>query len=91
MSLTKEALDQDVMKQELKQFLVDQLFVDMPLDTIRTDMGLASEIGVDSLGFTELMAHLEDKYGVSISQDEFVPENFRSLDTVVALVLSKLG
>jgi acyl carrier protein len=88
---TKETLNQDVMKQDMKQFLVDQLFVDMPVETIRTDMGLASDIGVDSLGFTELMAHLEDKYGVSISQDEFVPDNFRSIDTVVALVVSKLG
>ncbi|EWY36591.1 hypothetical protein N825_09730, partial [Skermanella stibiiresistens SB22] len=88
---TKEILNQDVMKQDMKQFLVDQLFVDMPVETIRTDMGLASDIGVDSLGFTELMAHLEDKYGVSISQDEFVPDNFRSIDTVIALVVSKLA
>ncbi|EFM11534.1 coronafacic acid synthetase, acyl carrier protein component [Paenibacillus curdlanolyticus YK9] len=79
------------MEKALKQFLVSELLVEVPVDEIRTDMGLASELSVDSLGFTELMAHLEDMYDIKISDEEFVPDNFRCLDTVIALVEQKLA
>jgi acyl carrier protein len=79
----------DKLEHDLKNFLVERLFVEMPVEEIRTDMGLPSEVGVDSLGFTELMAHLEDAYGIRVSQEEFGPENFRNLDRVMAFVRRK--
>jgi acyl carrier protein len=76
---------------ELKRFLVDQLFVEMPVEDIRADMLLGREVGVDSLGFTELMAHLEERYEIRITKEEFGPENFRDLNAIVALINRKKG
>ena len=77
------------MQSELKLFLIDDLLIEVPAAEIKPDAGLASELGVDSLGFTELMAHIEDRYGIAVSDAEFVPENFRCLDTVMDLVHRK--
>jgi acyl carrier protein len=82
--------DRAQMEVELKEFLVEELLVEMPIEEIQPDMGLNTVLGVDSLGFTELMAHLEDQYGIAISDEEFVPANFRCLDSVIDLVEKKL-
>jgi acyl carrier protein len=86
-----DCMNRTEMEKELKHFLVAELLVEMPEDEIRCDMGLASELSVDSLGFTELMAHLEDTFNITISDEEFVPDNFRCLDTVITLVERKLA
>jgi acyl carrier protein len=44
---------------------------------------------LDSTGFLELVAHLEETYGIAVADDEMVPENLDSLDGLVALVARK--
>ncbi|MFD0590159.1 acyl carrier protein [Paenibacillus sp. GCM10027627] len=78
-----------VMIEELKQFMIDELLVERPIDEIGTDMLLGNDLNVDSLGFTELMAYLENKYQIQITDEEFVPDNFRNIDAIVELVNRK--
>jgi acyl carrier protein len=44
---------------------------------------------LDSTGFLELIAHLEETYGIKVLDDEMVPENLDSLDSVAAFVTRK--
>lgn len=44
---------------------------------------------LDSTGFLELVMHLEETYGISVSDEEMVPENLDSLNGIVAFVLRK--
>jgi acyl carrier protein len=46
---------------------------------------------LDSTGFLELIAHLEESYGIKVLDDEMVPENLDSLDSVAAFVARKRG
>ncbi|MFO1270900.1 MAG: acyl carrier protein [Rubrivivax sp.] len=46
---------------------------------------------LDSTGFLELIAHLEETYGIKVGDDEMVPENLDSLDAVAAFVGRKRG
>jgi acyl carrier protein len=46
---------------------------------------------LDSTGFLELIAHLEDTYGIKVGDDEMVPENLDSLDALEAYLARKLG
>lgn len=46
---------------------------------------------LDSTGFLELIAHLEETYEIRVGDDEMVPENLDSLDSVAAFVLRKRG
>jgi acyl carrier protein len=57
-----------------------------PLGDPQITYSLRNAHGVDSLGFVELRVQCEDLFGVHISDEEFVPENFRSVAEVAALV-----
>jgi acyl carrier protein len=46
---------------------------------------------LDSTGFLELIAHLEEKYAIRVADDEMIPENLDSLDSVAAFVTRKRG
>ncbi|SFR57361.1 acyl carrier protein [Anaeromicropila populeti] len=81
---------EESMSKELREFLIDELLIDMEPDEISADASLGNEIGVDSLGFTELMAHIEDTYKIKISDEEFTPENFRTINNIIKLIQNKL-
>ena len=42
-----------------------------------------------SLQTVELVTYLDERFGIEIGDDEFVEENFRSIDTIARLVESK--
>lgn len=44
---------------------------------------------LDSTGFLELIGHLEETYAIKVLDDEMVPENLDSLDSVAAFVTRK--
>ena len=46
---------------------------------------------LDSTGFLELIAHLEETYAIRVGDDEMVPENLDSLDAVAAFLARKRG
>ena len=41
---------------------------------------------LDSMDFLNLVAHLEDSYGIKIDPDELSPENFETPASVAAMV-----
>ena len=44
---------------------------------------------LDSTGFLELIGYLEETYAIKISDDEMVPENLDSLDSIVQFLARK--
>lgn len=46
---------------------------------------------IDSAAMIGLIAFLEGQYGVSVSDDDMTPENFDSVNAVVAYVQSKMA
>lgn len=45
---------------------------------------------MDSTGFLELITHLEETYGITVNDEEMVPENLDSLDAIAAYMARKL-
>lgn len=73
-------------EESIMRILVDDLFVGVPQDRIGLDDGLRDVLGLDSLGFVELRAQCEYTFGVTVPDEEFVPENFTSVRTLARLV-----
>ena len=71
------------MKEDIRKMLEDVL----PL--VNFDSDLFSEL--DSLGVTTILMTLSDAYGITLDATDATPRNLRSLDSLVALVNSKLG
>lgn len=46
---------------------------------------------LDSTGFLELVAHVEEHYGVKVGDDEMTPENLDSIAAVSAFIQRKRG
>ncbi|RKH07612.1 acyl carrier protein [Corallococcus sp. CA053C] len=78
---------QEDVSRSLKKILTNQLFVEIPEEQIGGDDGLQSVVGLDSVGFLELRVICEDQFGVSISDEDFDTENFRTLNLLSSLIV----
>jgi acyl carrier protein len=73
-------------EQEIRQFIVDNfLFGDKESGFSDDDSFLEREI-IDSTGVLELVAFLEEKYGIKIKDTELVPENLDSVSCLVRFI-----
>ncbi len=70
----------------LRDILVEDLFVELDTDSILPTASLRRDLGIDSLGFVELKAQVEKRFGIVISEDEFTPENFSTFSSLASLI-----
>jgi len=78
-------------RERLRSFLLDEFGADLPREKLTDDFPLIDGGVVDSLGIFQLMAFIEGEYGVDIDDVELVYDNFRDLDSIARLILSKVG
>lgn len=72
----------------LRGFLQETFYV-REAESLRSDASLVDEGIVDSTGFLELTAFLESEFGITVQDDEIVPENLDTLARMVAFVERK--
>ena len=58
---------------------------------VRNDEELISTGLLTSLQTVELVLFLDEHYGIDITDDEFVEENFNTVEAISHLVMSKRG
>ena len=51
---------------DLKKILVEELFVEIPVEKIKDSDSLSTDIGLDSVGQIEFVSILEERYGLKI-------------------------
>lgn len=71
------------MKERIRQILEEAL----PLVDLDSDF-LFNEL--DSLGITSILMLLSEEYSITLESSDVTPRNFRSLDSLVAMVQKKL-
>lgn len=71
----------------MKQNILNLLSEALPAVDFDSDF-LFSEL--DSLGIVTILVILSKEYGISLDATDVTPRNFRSLDTIVSMVESKL-
>jgi acyl carrier protein len=75
----------------LRAFIVSDLLIDGE-DARLSDNGDLFEEGLlDSMALMRLIAHLEEGYGITVSDDELVPENFGTITALARFVVSRQG
>jgi methoxymalonate biosynthesis acyl carrier protein len=78
------SIDQDRTERELLDFLRDRTG-----DEWTAGRDLFSEGGLSSLFAMELVVHLENTFGIEISGADLQLANFRTVDTMIALVVRR--
>ena len=65
---------------DLKKILVEDLFVEIPIEKIKDTDALSTDIGLDSVGQIEFVSMIEERYGLKID----VKESAADLKTLVS-------
>lgn len=76
------------LKAKVRGFIVENfLFGDE--NGVKYDTSFLDEGIIDSTGILELVSFLEEEFGISVEDEELVPENLGSIDNVVAYLEKK--
>jgi acyl carrier protein len=69
---------------EVEGFILEKITLDGEKIARDEDL-LASDI-LDSMAIVELVSFLEARFGVQVSDDDLMPENFKTIDEIVTFV-----
>jgi len=76
-------------ERDVRSYVVDH-FLSGNAGKLRDDGSLLGDV-IDSTGVLELVAYLQDHFGFTVEDDEVVPGNLDTINSVVAYVARKLG
>lgn len=83
------AVSEKEIREQVKNFIVTNFFLDLNTIELNDDSSFLDNGYVDSTGMLEVIGFLEETYGISIADDEMVPENLDSLSNIGAYVTRK--
>lgn len=73
----------------LRGFIAENFLYGDDASGLAADRSLIEEGLIDSTGVLELVSFLEEQFGVSVADNEIVPENLDSIQAIVRFVSSK--
>ena len=76
-------------QQQVRQFIEDTFILGAKKVAFGPEDSFLDLHLIDSTGFLELIAHLEETYGITVKDDEMVPDNLDSLAAIDAYLARK--
>jgi acyl carrier protein len=77
-------------RQDIERFIVEDLMLADSNTKLDPDSSLLDRGVLDSLSLLRLINFIEERLGVTVEDDEVLPENFQTLNVTVAFVEGKL-
>ncbi|MGH9247614.1 MAG: acyl carrier protein [Acidimicrobiales bacterium] len=74
---------------DLRAFLIDEVGYAGPPGVLTSDFLLIENEVVDSLAIFQIVALIEDRYGIELEDEELIPKNFGTLGAIARLITSK--
>ena len=74
----------------IRQFIVDNFLFEED-ENLQEDTSFLENGIIDSTGILELVTFLEETYGITVEDEELIPENLDSIANVVQYILKKQG
>jgi acyl carrier protein len=78
-----------VTQETIKQLMTEHLTWSGSWDDVDADYPLLEKHVIDSLGMVKLIGVLEEEFGIEIDDEDVVPENWRTIDSIAGFVDSK--
>ncbi len=76
--------------QQVKSFLVENYLMGQDYNFADGDSFLENGI-IDSTGVLQLVAFLEETYGITVEEEELIPENLDSINNISSYLSRKRG
>lgn len=77
----------ETLESQLRCFIADNFFVEP--DELSGDASLLGSGTVDSTGVLEIILHLEEAYGITVSDAEALPRNLDTINNLIRFIASK--
>jgi len=75
----------------IRQFLVEDVFYDQDLKDLSVDDSLLAKGLLDSLSILKTVTFVEENFGVTIPDEDVLPDHFESVRAIAALVEKHRG
>jgi len=75
-------------EQRIQEFLITNFFLDDAF-VINRDESLIYQGVLDSTGAIELISFIEREFNLTIHNDEIIPENFDSIQSIISFITSR--
>ncbi len=75
----------------LREFVLNELHWDEGRGVITPDYPLIENHVVDSMGLLMLVSFVEERFGITLADEELVPEHFGSIRSIAALVEKRMA
>jgi acyl carrier protein len=76
-------------KSDIRKFIIEN-FLYGQAEGLEDETSLLEKGLIDSTGILELVAFVEEKYGVSVADEELVPANFDSINNLSSYITGKI-
>jgi acyl carrier protein len=80
--------DQQI-KQQLKEMIVERLFLDVEPTQIGDDENLMEAYEIDSVNLFEIVVGLEESFGISFEDEDFDVDLFATVNSLAEFVENK--
>ena len=78
------------MREELRRFIIDNFLFGVEDSQFSDDDSFLEKGLIDSTGVLELVAFIEEQYGIRFQDDEIIPENLDSVNKLIQFLNKKL-
>ncbi len=77
------------LKQELKEMIVERLFLDVEPAQMGDNENLMENYEIDSVNLFEIVVGLEESFGISVEDEDFSVDLFATVDSLAEFVEQK--
>lgn len=74
---------------KIRDFILENFMAGEGEEALDNDSSFLEKGIIDSMGVLELVAYVEETYGIEIGDDELTPDNFDSVSKLVSYIRRK--
>ncbi len=78
-------------REQIREFILKNYLFSTDEAALADEVSLMKAGIVDSTGVLELIAFLQERFGIEVADEEMIPENLDSVRSIVAFVARKRG
>ena len=81
-------MDKNHVQSQLKQILIDDLFIEVPEEMIKDDDSIGTDLGLDSIGFVELATIIRERFGIRVEEADITSGVFATIGSLTEWITS---
>ncbi|RJQ17672.1 MAG: acyl carrier protein [Nitrospiraceae bacterium] len=78
-------------KLDVKAFILENFLYGQDDNSLSDDISFLEKGIIDSTGVLELVSFIEEKYGISVDDEEMIPDNLDSVNKLSAFIDRRAG